>query len=142
MHPLHLGEEGKIRYNALAYVVRPWQKKTDKNIYNFRWDFILNWMSERVGQNNRNNTGNHRDDSSGDVVKAEKQIDENKEADCFKNTYKSQVSKNWEIIEDHISFKFVDENQEAFQQLEVKDLPDRPVPIPGQRGGGQKYTDI
>ena len=101
-------------------------------------------MSDRVGQKNRNNTENHRDDSTGDVEKVEKQFDENEETGCHKESYKNQVAKNWEIIDDHVSFKIVDESKEVFQPLEVKDLADMLVPLPGQRGEVQlkKYTDI
>ena len=126
--------------------------KPDKNIFDFQdtsqnpkgWDFILNWMSDRVGQKTRNNTGNHRDDSNEDIEKAEKQFYENEETSCHKESYKNQVAKNWEIIDDHVSFKFVDESKEVFQPLEVKDLADMLVPLPGQGDVGQvkKYTDI
>ena len=84
------------------------------------------------------------DDSNVDVEKVETHVDDIKETDSYKESCNTQVSKNWEIIEDHVSFKYVDESQAAFQPLEVKDLADMLVPLPGQRGGGQikKYTDI
>jgi hypothetical protein len=125
--------------------VRNINEKPEKNIYNIKvtsqnpkgWDFILNWMK------NRNNTGTHRDDSE-DIEKAEKHVDDIKEADCYKESYKTQVLENWDIIDDHVSFKYVDESKEVFQALEVKDLADMLVPLPGQRDEGQvkKYTDI
>ena len=98
--------------------------------YPHGWDFIMNWMSDRVWQKN---VMTHGEGSSEDVEGGEEHVDAANAG--FTN------ATTLETIADEISFKYVDE-----MQLDVSHLKDKLVVLPlcdeGSEGLEKIYTDI
>ena len=96
--------------------------------YPHGWDFIMNWMSDRVWQNK---AITHREGSSEDVEGGEEHVDAGNAG--FTN------ATTLETIAFEISFKYVDE-------MQLDHLKDKLVALPfgeeGSEGLEKIYTDI
>ena len=99
------------------------------------WDFILNWMSDRVMQKSKEGAKKHaeHDTSNDTLASGEKQIDD--EAYPISDT--NHVDNNSEIIS-KVSVNYFDEKHDYIKELDVKHLENMLVPLPGQ---GQKLQE-
>ena len=83
------------------------------------WDFILNWMSDRMRQKEKNNNLKHGDTDA---------------------EYGDEDTQHKESIDDEkVSLVYVDEKDDTIEQLDVKELSARLTGLCSQE---QKYTEL